>query len=65
VPIEYEGWVNTTAVRGFWEVMYFKLLIETSTKSYVGEVGKGDIEIFKIYFKNKYYEMVALANSSS
>jgi hypothetical protein len=38
--------VTTTAVRGFWEVMYFKQLIETSNKSYDREVGKGDIERF-------------------
>jgi len=45
--------VTTTAVTGLWEMMMFKQLIGTSTKSYVGEAGKGDIERFKIYLKNK------------
>jgi len=57
--------VTTTAVRGFWEVMYFKQHTETSAISYVGAVGKAYIKKFQIYLKNKYHEMVALGNSSS
>jgi hypothetical protein len=41
--------------------MCFEQIIETSTKFYIGEVEKGNIERFQIYLQNKYYEMVALA----